>query len=683
MSDIITTLHPENDESVNLYPNIKKENIPNGVIDRNKLGSDVNSLLDSINDLHPSGVDTEAHILAKTSNQGIWIGSDTGKWYYWNGSQYVEGGTYLTSNIVSGRYASILVGRLDIDTTNLTITSSGIQYNTNDYNANIVLANQSISYSTNANPYFIYFDRQYNTIVAINSVTQGTDLSNAQNNSKMYLIAILFNGGLSFTLSSEHIYINNIVYTNILITNGINQNDNINTATHYPFVKYSQASTGKYQKAILNIVFTSYTTTNLSLHAIFRNAVAGSNVVYSVVLWNNDTNSQLSILNVLASGYTEKVRNTFTNVGGFSGYFDIDWNVIANGTSVNFVADRPKILPICFKDINSLYEEFTIPSTIPVVINREIRLEYYNMFKCDNINDYVIVQSVNGSAFQNLQTALKIMTTNAGDTNETIFFKKDNINLLAKTITIKSVNDATKPSIKAIFIGDSFTDAGYYLAELKTLMGENLTLYGTLTSNALNSNDESVSVNDEGRSGWSSSNYVNDESRNGVVNPFYNNGFDFSYYMTNNPAFNDVTDVFILLGPNDGNSSTFITNIQTMCNSIKEYNSNIKIHLMLPIPPIRSGYAWGVRNSINVITFKNYMFEHCKELINTFDGVSGYSVIATNLNIDCWYDFPKTEVQANMRNPELIEVGNDNVHPNRYGYYRLADMIYADIIANS
>ena len=304
------------------------------------------------------------------------------------------------------------------------------------------------------------------------------------------------------------------------------------------------------------------------------------------------------------------------------------------------------------------------------------------MFKCNNIDSYSIIARVRNSTIQNLQTALKIKTTEANNTSETISLNNNKETLLSKTFTIKSVSDTTKPSIKAIFIGDSFTQVGFYLSELKTLMGDNLTLYGTVTSTAVNSSDVSITTNHEGRGGWSSSNYVNDASRNGVVNPFYNDGFDFSYYMTNNPTFNDVTDVFILLGQNDY-GDTFITNMQTICNSIKSYNSNIKIHIMLPTPPIRSGYAWGIRNYSNVISHKNNMFDYAKQLINTFDNVSGYTVIATNLNVDCWYDFPKTEVAVNMRNPELIEVGNDNVHPNKYGYYRLTDMIYADIIANS
>lgn len=102
MSDIITTLHPENDENTNLYPNIKKENIPNSSIDRNKLDANVNSLLDSINELHPSGVDTSSTILAFTTNKGIWIGSDTGHWYYWNGTQYADGGVYQVIAVQDG-----------------------------------------------------------------------------------------------------------------------------------------------------------------------------------------------------------------------------------------------------------------------------------------------------------------------------------------------------------------------------------------------------------------------------------------------------------------------------------------------------------------------------------------------------------------------------------------------------
>ena len=93
-NDIITTLHPDNDQDTNLYPNIKKENIPNKSIDTSKLDTNVLSM---IGQNTPAGTDTSTNILAFTTNKGIYVGTDTGHWYYWNGSQYVDGGVYLSS----------------------------------------------------------------------------------------------------------------------------------------------------------------------------------------------------------------------------------------------------------------------------------------------------------------------------------------------------------------------------------------------------------------------------------------------------------------------------------------------------------------------------------------------------------------------------------------------------------
>ena len=130
MTDFITTLHPENDSSVNLYPNIKKENIPSNAIDRNKLDDTVNALLDSINELHPSGTDTSTNILAYTTNKGIYVATDNGHWYYWNGSQYVDGGVYISSidtttlsDLESSFNDIFSVSKNILDSNNFTVTT--------------------------------------------------------------------------------------------------------------------------------------------------------------------------------------------------------------------------------------------------------------------------------------------------------------------------------------------------------------------------------------------------------------------------------------------------------------------------------------------------------------------------------------------------------------------------------
>lgn len=106
---IITTLHPENDDNIDLFPNIIKENIPGSSVDYDKLDEDVKALLQSTTELHPSGVDTSTNILAFTTNKGIYVGSDDGKWYYWDGSHYVLGGDFISSpidfnNLIQNKY---------------------------------------------------------------------------------------------------------------------------------------------------------------------------------------------------------------------------------------------------------------------------------------------------------------------------------------------------------------------------------------------------------------------------------------------------------------------------------------------------------------------------------------------------------------------------------------------------
>ena len=95
MSDIITTLHPENDENINLYPNIKKENIPSKSVDKSKLGDDVldviNGIADSLSNAIASIEQPKYYGTLPTTDKGLIVYSD-GYLYSWNGTQYVTTG---------------------------------------------------------------------------------------------------------------------------------------------------------------------------------------------------------------------------------------------------------------------------------------------------------------------------------------------------------------------------------------------------------------------------------------------------------------------------------------------------------------------------------------------------------------------------------------------------------------
>ena len=64
----------------------------------------------------PKGVATSSTILAYTEDKGIWIGSDTGHWYYWSGAAYADGGVYQATEIENGSVTPIKTSFITNDT---------------------------------------------------------------------------------------------------------------------------------------------------------------------------------------------------------------------------------------------------------------------------------------------------------------------------------------------------------------------------------------------------------------------------------------------------------------------------------------------------------------------------------------------------------------------------------------
>ncbi len=330
--------------------------------------------------------------------------------------------------------------------------------------------------------------------------------------------------------------------------------------------------------------------------------------------------------------------------------------------------------------------ELSLAPVIPVVKGREIRLHYYNIARCINIDNYIINSSLAGKGFDNLAKSLRIIGEEPGD-YRLILTASDAEGAVKASAdcVIRVVDDSVKPDIKAIFIGDSLTHAAVYLAELQNLMGSSLTLYGTRRDTRPDSTGTERVIDHEGRSSWAYRDYVGLPEKANMPNSFFDpetKTFDFPYYIKEHPEFRDVTDVFLLSGPNDVGDQNYISNLKKITDSIRLFSKTVRIHIMLPLPNCRDGYGWGVRNHYHYINFKNAIYDYCREIIAAYGDADRTSIVSTNANIDCRYDFPVTQVSVNSRNPRTIEVVDENVHPDKYGYYRMADMIYADIIAN-
>ena len=122
MANILDTLHPENRPGDNIYPNVKKENIPQGSINFSKLSPEVVNALSG----GPKIVNTEAYILALTSDKGLAVATDTGHFYYWNGTQYADGGVYLSN--FGLYYKELEAADITLDSTY--ISGGCVSYNT-------------------------------------------------------------------------------------------------------------------------------------------------------------------------------------------------------------------------------------------------------------------------------------------------------------------------------------------------------------------------------------------------------------------------------------------------------------------------------------------------------------------------------------------------------------------------
>lgn len=158
MNDIITTLHPENDESTNIYPNIKKANIPNGSVDESKLSESVNNILEGIDTRLSNAIASitqpKYYDELPATDEGLIVFSD-GYIYSWNGASYENTGIAYQAIQLSN-------DSIGIDKINFR-ECLGLSYKP-DTEVNYVSENQycyintdrTITYNTSLSPFYVY-----------------------------------------------------------------------------------------------------------------------------------------------------------------------------------------------------------------------------------------------------------------------------------------------------------------------------------------------------------------------------------------------------------------------------------------------------------------------------------------------------------------------------------------------
>jgi len=184
-------------------------------------------------------------------------------------------------------------------------------------------------------------------------------------------------------------------------------------------------------------------------------------------------------------------------------------------------------------------------------------------------------------------------------------------------------------------------------------------------------------------------------------NPFWNGTtslFDFNKYLIDTSQTMAANDwVFIQLGINDmfgqttlesaeTKATTMMSQLTTIMNNIQAVVPNIRIGVMLTIPPAESqdAFASNYGNSYDrELYFKTGNLVWNRKLLTVLDTAANKTakryVIAGNLNLDTVNNFPTSTVAVNSRNANTEIRQSNGVHPATSGYAQIADS-YISII---
>lgn len=250
-------------------------------------------------------------------------------------------------------------------------------------------------------------------------------------------------------------------------------------------------------------------------------------------------------------------------------------------------------------------------------------------------------------------------------------------------------SDGNGKTLKGIFIGDSFTEAGKYLKNLiDTCTSNGITLQsiGTISTTVSGS-----VINHEGRSGWKTSDYATKAtvtiSGNERANPFWHNdAFDFSYYMSNQ-GYSNIDFVAVFTGVNDSiadSAETILSALTTIINSIRTYSATIPILLWLtptrciaPTSGIKRRYY---NQAFTLVDCDQAQRFNCV-VVDNFSDASNVTIVPVGFNVDPMYDYVLTEQNRNTENTtQKRYMCSDPIHLNNNGYKHISDVIYGTVL---
>ncbi len=305
-----------------------------------------------------------------------------------------------------------------------------------------------------------------------------------------------------------------------------------------------------------------------------------------------------------------------------------------------------------------------IPPVVRVLTGGEFSIYYANVISRQNAIFWC--GSVSGLTTRRYDDHLSVTANAAGTYPLQWKVYSSGYSLLASgTCTIIAV-DNKAVTASALVIGDSTVTQGDYICQKLlscfSAAGGALTLLGTRGT---------APAKHEGRAGWKASDYCTKAADGTYTNPFYDNGFDFSHYMTTQ-GYTGVGVVVIQLGINDifyagldsFSAAETIGYMDAMVTSILAYDSSIKVIVDLLTPPNGNTSVFTEKYGTSQIDFVYRLntIRLSKALMEHFAGNASVVVSPNNCVLNPTQDI------------------NDGVHPTEGGYAKLGQTIYETML---
>ena len=277
-----------------------------------------------------------------------------------------------------------------------------------------------------------------------------------------------------------------------------------------------------------------------------------------------------------------------------------------------------------------------------------------------------------------------------------------NVLKYTKTIQIHVVAATITNPITCVPIGDSWTNQKPWPGEVINLSGEKISFVGKFNTTVKDANGNWREYNHEGRSGFSAYNYDGDHAYTfgnageDTHHAFYNPTtarFDWNNYVNTVLGGTQPGAVILQMGINGiaADNTGMVGHEVNMINLIRQDNADIPIFVTLPaykgnqdglgVQESSDGHAYhrGVYDYLEKQKVMNYcslLYEACKDMVGVY-------FIPLNICFDSEYNYGAQEVPVNPRATSIIEkIPMEAVHPQDYGYYQMADIVYSVMCGN-